>query len=67
VVGVILNLALFFGYHVLWPQGFSGAFDWPSAVLAIAAAVALFKYKRNVIHVIAVSGLMGVCIRLLLA
>jgi chromate transporter len=23
VVGVILNLALFFGYHVLWPQGFS--------------------------------------------
>ena len=67
VVGVILNLALFFGYHVLWPQGFGGAFDWPSAVLALAAAVALFKYKRNVIHVIAVSGLMGVCIRLLIA
>ena len=67
VVGVILNLALFFGYHVLWPQGFSGAFDWLSAVLALAAAVALFKYKRNVIHVIAVSGLMGVCIRLLIA
>lgn len=22
VVGVILNLALFFGYHVLWPNGF---------------------------------------------
>ena len=64
VVGVILNLALFFGYHVLWPQGFSGAFDWPSAVLALAAAVALFKYKRNVIHVIAVSGLIGVVIRL---
>jgi chromate transporter len=67
VVGVILNLALFFGYHVLWPQGFSGAFDWLSAVLALTAAVALFKYKRNVIHVIAVSGLMGVCIRLLIA
>lgn len=67
VVGVILNLALFFGYHVLWPQGFSGAFDWPSAVLALAAAVALFKYKRNVIHVIAVSGLMGVGIRWLIA
>ena len=25
VVGVILNLALFFAYHVLWPQGFGGA------------------------------------------
>jgi chromate transporter len=24
VVGVILNLALFFAYHVLWPQGFGG-------------------------------------------
>jgi chromate transporter len=60
VVGVILNLALFFGYHVLWPNGFSGMFDWPSAVLALAAGVALFKYKRNVIHVIAVSGVLGV-------
>jgi len=67
VVGVILNLALFFGYHVLWPQGFSGAFDWPSAVLAVAAFVALFKYKSNVIHVIAVSGLIGVGIRLFIA
>ncbi|HSW21982.1 MAG TPA: chromate efflux transporter, partial [Burkholderiaceae bacterium] len=24
VVGVIVNLALFFAYHVLWPQGFGG-------------------------------------------
>jgi chromate transporter len=62
VVGVILNLAMFFGYHVLWPQGFSGAFDVPSAVIALAAAVALFKYKRNVIHVIGVCGLVGVAI-----
>ncbi len=67
VVGVILNLALFFAYHVLWPQGFSGVLDWPSAVLAVAASVALFKYKRNVIHVIAVSGLIGVGIRWLIA
>ena len=67
VVGVMLNLALFFAYHVLWPQGFSGVLDWLSAVLAVAASVALFKYKCNVIHVIAVSGLMGVGIRWLIA
>lgn len=67
LVGVILNLALFFGYHALWPQGFSGVFDWPSVVLAVAACVALFKYKRNVIHVIAVSGLIGVGIRWFIA
>jgi chromate transporter len=59
VVGVILNLALFFGYHVLWPQGFSGAFDLPSAVIAVAAAVALIRYKRGVMPVIGVSALVG--------
>jgi chromate transporter len=63
VVGVILNLALFFGYHVLWPSGFSGNFDWPCAAIALVAAIALFKYKSNVIHVIVVSGLSGIAIR----
>jgi chromate transporter len=66
VVGVILNLALFFGYHVLWPTGFQGAFDWPSALIAVAAGVALFKYKRNVIHVILASGLLGIGLKLLI-
>ena len=64
VVGVILNLALFFGYHVLWPQGFAGSLDWASALIALAAAVALFRYKRNVMHVIAGCGLMGLAITL---
>ena len=60
VVGVIVNLALFFGYHTLWPQGFGAPFDVMSAVIAAAAAIALFKYKRNVMHVIAVCGLLGI-------
>lgn len=59
VVGVIVNLALFFGYHVLWPAGFSGHFEWPAALIALAAAVALFRYQINVIKVIAVSALLG--------
>jgi chromate transporter len=63
VVGVILNLALFFGYHVLWPMGLKGSFDWISALIALAAAVALFKYKRNVIHVIAASALIGLAVK----
>ena len=63
VVGVILNLALFFGYHVLWPQGFKGAFDLPSALIALAAAVALFRFKRNVIHVIAACGILGLLVK----
>jgi chromate transporter len=59
VVGVILNLALFFGYHVLWPQGFAGHFDWISALIATAAAVALFRFKRNVMEVIAACAALG--------
>ena len=55
VVGVILNLALFFAYHVLWPQGFGGRFDAASAVIALAAAVALFRFKVGVLP------LLGAC------
>ncbi|HEX5276769.1 MAG TPA: chromate transporter, partial [Fluviicoccus sp.] len=64
VVGVILNLALFFGYHVLWPKGFEGAFDVMSAVIAGAAAVALFRFKRGVMEVIAASAVAGLLVKL---
>lgn len=63
VVGVILNLAVFFAYHVLWPQGFAGSFDWIAAVMAVIAAIALVRYKRNVIQVIAVSALIGLLLK----
>jgi chromate transporter len=65
VVGVIANLALFFGYHVLWPQGFAGRFDWVSALIALGAAVALLRYKANVMHVIGVCALAGLGLRLI--
>ncbi|HRH85579.1 MAG TPA: chromate efflux transporter [Rubrivivax sp.] len=55
VVGVILNLAMFFAYHVLWPQGFSGRFDAVSAAIAVAAAIALFRFKVGVMP------LLGAC------
>ena len=53
VVGVILNLAMFFAYHVLWPSGFDGRFDAVSAVIALAAAVALFRFKVGVMTLLA--------------
>jgi len=65
VVGVVLNLALFFGYHVLWPAGFSGPFDATSAAIALAAGVALLRYKRNVIHVIAACAVLGLLLSFL--
>lgn len=66
VVGVILNLALFFGYHVLWPEGFAGRFDWPSAVIALGAAVALLHFKRGVIEVIGACAGVGLLAHLFL-
>lgn len=64
VVGVIVNLALFFGYHTLWPQGFGGSVDIPSAIIAAGAAIALLKFKRNVMQVIGVCGLVGIVIKM---
>lgn len=63
VVGVVLNLALFFGYHVLWPSGFAGRFDGLAALIAVGAAVALFRFQRNVIHVIAVCAVLGLAVK----
>ena len=59
VVGVILNLALFFAYHVLWPQGFGGRFDAVSALIAAAAAVALFRFKVGVLPLLGTCALAG--------
>ena len=65
VVGVIVNLALFFAYHVLWPQGFAGNFDLVSALITLPAALALFRFKQSVIRVIAASALLGLVLKLL--
>jgi chromate transporter len=65
VVGVILNLALFFAYHVLWPQGFQGRFDAVSAVIAVAAGVALFRFKVGVMPLLAGCAAVGLAVTLL--
>lgn len=62
VVGVILNLAVFFAWHVLWPQGFSAAFDFTAALISLSALLALFRYKIGVIPVIAGSAFAGLLI-----
>lgn len=65
VVGVIVNLAVFFAYHVLWPSGLHGRFDWPSALIGLAAAVALFRLKAGVIPVILGCGAAGLALVML--
>jgi chromate transporter len=64
VVGVILNLALFFGWHVLWPDAgpdapFAGRFEWFAAIVAVAAFFALWKYKIDILTVLAACAALG--------
>jgi chromate transporter len=59
VVGVILNLAVFFAWHVFWPQGFTGPFDGVSALVGLGALLALFRFRAGVIPVISACGAAG--------
>ncbi len=64
VVGVIANLALFFGGHVFWPGGW-GRFDAIAASIALGAAIALLRFKSNVMLVMGVCALAGLTTTLL--
>ena len=77
VVGVILNLAVWFGVHVIFRetvpwQGFGlnlslpvlPSFDIFSTVLALAAAVAIFRFKVGVIQTLLACSLAGVVLQL---
>jgi chromate transporter len=67
VVGVVFNLALFFGWHVWWPQGWEGSVDAAALVLTGAALAALLVFKRSVIEVIGACALLGLVWQLGLA
>jgi chromate transporter len=72
VVGVVLNLALWFALHTLFRdlrevKGWGLAFDapvlaslhWPAAILAGAAVVAMFRFKAGAIKVLAACAAAG--------
>ena len=57
VVGVILNLALWFGRPVLWPD--PTGLNLFAAATGIAAFVALARYRIGIVWVVVVSGAAG--------
>jgi chromate transporter len=65
VVGVIVNLAVFFAWYVFWPEGFSGRFEWFSLLVGLAAIVALWRFKAGMIPVIFACGAAGLIYRLI--
>ena len=67
VVGVILNLAVFFAWHTFWPRAteaapFAGPFEWLQVIVAIAAFLALWKYKADIMKVIGACALLGLAL-----
>ncbi|HEV7903731.1 MAG TPA: chromate transporter [Pyrinomonadaceae bacterium] len=59
VVGVILNLALVFGAAVVWPDGFPGGTNPFAAIVSVAAFVALYRLRLDVLWVVLAGGALG--------
>jgi chromate transporter len=57
IVGVVLNLAVWFGLHVFFPA--SVIVDWFAILLCAAAFVAILRYKIDIIPVIIGSAIIG--------
>jgi chromate transporter len=57
VVGVVLNLAVWFARGVLWPRG--GELDLFALAIAVVAFVGLQRFRWNVVYVVLGSGLLG--------
>jgi chromate transporter len=66
VVGVMLNLAVWFALSVVWPDGTGGAVDWFPIGVATVAFVGLVRFQWNVIPVVVGGGLLGLGYRMLL-
>ena len=72
VVGVIANLTLWFALHVLFRQVAPGplgvawpdisSFDWKAGLLAVLAAVLLFRAKLSVIKTLGLSCFAGLAL-----
>jgi chromate transporter len=63
VVGVILNLAIWFALHAVYPA--TGEIDWFVAFVAVGAWVAMERLKVGIIPLLATCAVLGVIWRLL--
>lgn len=59
VVGVVLNLAAWFGLHVFFPAATGGKTDWFAIAVSVAAFAAMQRWNVGVIGVVVVSGALG--------
>ena len=65
VVGVIVNLAIFFALHVFWKNGLNTSIDVAALSIALMAIIGLMYFKRSVIQIIVLSAILGFLIQFL--
>ena len=65
VVGVILNLAVWFAWHALRPIG--GGLDWFVAVVAVGSWLAMERFKVGVIPTLISCAILGMVWNLLVS
>ena len=65
VVGVIVNLGLFFALQVLWPNGLQKMPDISSCIILGFALIGLLYFKRNAMEVIGLCATLGLIIQLI--
>jgi chromate transporter len=70
IVGVIINLGLFFAYHTLWPQGVESGWlmqlDWIALAIGILASVLLFYWKMNIMKLLGICAVLGIAVKSLI-
>lgn len=59
VVGVILNLTLYFGKAVVFPQGSFSSVDYFSLIWILISFFAMYRYKVGMVTWISISALIG--------
>ena len=65
---MIVNLAVFFAWHVFWPRGWQpvqsvGGLDFVALAIGVIAAIALFRRMAGVVPVILACGAAGWLLR----
>jgi chromate transporter len=62
VVGVVLNLAVWFGMHALFPGG--AAVDWFAVIVTLVAFLGLLRWRWGIIPVVLGAGALGLIYQL---
>jgi chromate transporter len=65
VVGVILNLAVFFASNVLWSQTPNIKLNWEALILMLVAYLLIARLKVNIIFIIVIFACIGILKKLL--